>query len=156
MYGLSVRFLRILSLVLVSASVLGADIDGHALYGEIAPQLAGERERLQTACSGGDTRACAAMRDLDKLLHTFDQSDANCQAGNAAACRELGMGVGVLVVGANCQAGDATACAQLQHIKALAPDCDAGDAAACEEIEFALFGTPPPDEPLEQGPQDYE
>lgn len=142
MHALFARFLLALPLVL-SASVIAAGIkgDGHSLYRQVAPQLAKAYAQLRASCADGDAQACRSLQNLDTVLTSFEKSDTACLAGDVAACRDLNVGVGLLLVGMHCQEGDAKACEQLERIEALAPACDEGDEEACQQIEFALFGT---------------
>ncbi|MFA7096893.1 MAG: hypothetical protein WC383_10500 [Gammaproteobacteria bacterium] len=150
MYVSFARSLLALPLMLAAAVVTAAP-DGHSLYMQIAPQLANDREQLHTACKDGNPQACESLQSLDKVMTVFQETDNACQAGNSLACRDLGVGIGILVVGSRCHGGDTNACAQMQQIQSLAPDCDEGNADACREIEFALFGEELPAPPPAQG-----
>lgn len=142
MRSIVARSLFALSLALpTSVTNAGAEGDGHSLYRQIAPQLAHAYARLHASCVDGEAQACRSLKNLDTVLTSFEKSDTACQAGDAAACRDLNVGVGLLLAGMHCQEGDTKACEQLERIEALAPACDEGDEAACQQIEFALFGT---------------
>lgn len=127
--------------VLLCVIMVDAGATERSLYLEVAPQLESARERFYAACIGGNPRACKSLQNLDEVLDAFRQTDSACQGGDAAACRELHVGVGVFLTGLRCHDGDARACRQLEQIEILAPACDEGDADACAQIEFALFGT---------------
>ncbi len=142
MFASFVRFLLVLPLALFATAInAGVKGDGHSLYKQVAPQLAKAYVQLHASCADGNEQACQSLQNLDKVLSSFKQSDTDCLAGNVAACRELNVGVGLLLVGMRCQQGDAKACEQIRQIESLAPSCDEGNEEACQQIEFALFGT---------------